>query len=133
MFFCFLWYYVLQGTVKIIIFVLENINKMTEGFIENIYLEYCVLLLINKKPCYSSDLIVELKKVKLLVVEGTLYPLLSRLKNNGILSYRWEESTQGPPRKYYEMTDYGKIVLNEIEKTWTNISQVIENIKNTEI
>ena len=96
-------------------------------------MEYCVLLLINKKPCYSSDLIVELKKVKLLVVEGTLYPLLSRLKNNGILSYRWEESTQGPPRKYYEMTDYGKIVLNEIEKTWTNISQVIENIKNTEI
>ena len=136
----FLWYYVLQGTVKIIIFALENINKMTEGFIENIssqmrkgYLEYCVLLLINKKPCYSSDLIVELKKVKLIVVEGTLYPLLSRLKNNGILSYRWEESTQGPPRKYYEITDYGKIVLNEIEKTWTNISQVIENIKNTEI
>ena len=105
---------------------------MTEGFIENIssqmrkgYLEYCVLLLINKKPSYTSDLISELKKAKLIVVEGTLYPLLNRLKNNGVLCYRWEESTQGPPRKYYEMTPFGRQVLRDLEFTWENINQVI--------
>ena len=64
-------------------------------------LEYCVLLIISRGEIYASDIIAELKSAKLLVVGGTLYPLLTRLKNNGLLSYNWVESTSGPPRKYY--------------------------------
>ena len=64
-------------------------------------LEYCVMLLLRKEPSYASDIIIRLKDAELIVVEGTLYPLLTRLKNDGLLSYEWRESTQGPPRKYY--------------------------------
>ena len=71
-------------------------------------LEFCILSLINNREMYVSDLIDELKKGKLDVVEGTLYPLLTRLKNGEFLSYRWEESTGGPPRKYYQITEKGK-------------------------
>ena len=71
-------------------------------------LEYCILLVLDGKPLYASDIIDELKNSKMIVVEGTLYPLLTRLKNDGLLAYRWEESTQGPPRKYYELTDEGR-------------------------
>ena len=70
-------------------------------------LEYCILLVIDGKPLYASDIIEELKNSKMIVVEGTLYPLLTRLKNDGLLAYKWEESTQGPPRKYYELTEEG--------------------------
>ena len=66
-------------------------------------LEYCVLLLLRDRPAYASDIIQQLKEAQLLVVEGTLYPLLTRLKNDGLLSYAWQESTQGPPRKYYAL------------------------------
>jgi PadR family transcriptional regulator, regulatory protein PadR len=71
-------------------------------------LEYCILLVLDGKPLYASDIIQELKESKMIVVEGTLYPLLTRLKNDGLLTYRWEESTQGPPRKYYELTGEGR-------------------------
>jgi len=82
----------------------ENIkSQMRKG-----YLEYCILLILKEKPSYASDIISELKDAKLIVVEGTLYPLLTRLKNAELLDYRWEESTQGPPRKYYEMTGKGQ-------------------------
>ena len=74
-------------------------------------LEFCILSLINNREMYVSDLIDELKKGKLDVVEGTLYPLLTRLKNGEFLAYRWEESTSGPPRKYYQITDKGKTFL----------------------
>ena len=67
-------------------------------------LEYCILLLLHREPSYASDIIQKLKDAKLIVVEGTLYPLLTRLKNDGLLSYEWVESTQGPPRKYYKLT-----------------------------
>ena len=76
-------------------------------------LEYCILLILSKNSCYASDIIKGLKDAKVIVVEGTLYPLLTRQKNAGLLSYRWEESTQGPPRKYYELTDSGKEFLKE--------------------
>lgn len=91
-------------------------------------LEFCILSLINKKEMYVSDLIGELKKGKLDVVEGTLYPLLTRLKNGEFLSYRWEESTGGPPRKYYQMTDKGLIFLKELETTWKNLTQSVNDI-----
>ena len=71
-------------------------------------LEYCILSILEQGDAYASDIINKLKDSELIVVEGTLYPLLTRQKNSGLLSYRWEESTQGPPRKYYALTDDGK-------------------------
>lgn len=94
------------------------------------YLEYCILLILKKKPAYASDIISQLKEAHLIVVEGTLYPLLTRLKNGGLLNYRWEESTQGPPRKYYEMTAEGELFLEELDKSWNEISEVINKVKN---
>ena len=103
----------------------DNIkSQMRKG-----YLEYCILLILRKKPAYTSDIISELKKAKLIVVEGTLYPLLTRLKNGDLLDYKWEESTQGPPRKYYEMTPHGTAFLNELESTWSEINNVVKMIK----
>jgi len=93
-------------------------------------LEYCVLLIISKGQIYASDIIAELKSAKLLVVEGTLYPLLTRLKNNGLLSYIWVESTSGPPRKYYVLTDEGKTILGQLDHTWLELSNAIETSKN---
>jgi PadR family transcriptional regulator PadR len=92
-------------------------------------LEYCVLLVISKGEIYASDIIAELKTAKLLVVEGTLYPLLTRLKNNGLLSYNWVESTSGPPRKYYLLTEAGKSILNQLDTTWQELSYAIETSK----
>ena len=74
-------------------------------------LEYCILLLLHKEPSYASDIIQRLKEARLIVVEGTLYPLLTRLKNDDLLSYEWVESTQGPPRKYYSLTPQGETFL----------------------
>jgi len=81
-------------------------------------LEYCILSIISRDETYASDIIAELKKAQLLVVEGTLYPLLTRLKNNGLLTYNWVESTSGPPRKYYALSDEGRKVLEQLDKTW---------------
>ena len=91
-------------------------------------LEFCILSLINEKEMYVSDLIEELKKGKLDVVEGTLYPLLTRLKNGEFLSYRWEESTGGPPRKYYQMTEKGKLFLTELLNTWKDLTESVNQI-----
>lgn len=103
----------------------ENVkSQMRKGF-----LEYCILLIISKKPSYVSDIITELKDAHLIVVEGTLYPLLSRLKNSGLLAYQWQESAQGPPRKYYELTDDGKQFLSELELAWNEINGTISAIK----
>ncbi len=91
-------------------------------------LEFCILSLINEKEMYVSDLIDELRNGKLEVVEGTLYPLLTRLKNGEFLSYRWEESTGGPPRKYYQMTDKGKLFLAELQNTWNDLTDSVNRI-----
>ena len=91
-------------------------------------LEFCILSLINEKEMYVSDLIDELKKGKLDVVEGTLYPLLTRLKNGEFLSYRWEESTGGPPRKYYQFTEKGKLFLAELLNTWNELTESVNQI-----
>ncbi|OQB29924.1 MAG: lineage-specific thermal regulator protein [Bacteroidetes bacterium ADurb.Bin174] len=94
------------------------------------FLEYCILLILKEKPSYASDIIEALKNAKMIVVEGTLYPLLTRLKNADILDYRWEESSLGPPRKYYEMTEKGNELLNELEQSWEELNSVIEKLKN---
>ncbi|WP_312820450.1 PadR family transcriptional regulator [Kaistella carnis] len=91
-------------------------------------LEFCILSLINEREMYVSDLIDELKKGKLDVVEGTLYPLLTRLKNGEFLSYRWEESTGGPPRKYYQLTEKGKLFLTELLNTWNELTESVNQI-----
>jgi len=91
-------------------------------------LEMCILSILKNKEAYPSDIIDELRKAKLLVVEGTLYPLLTRLKKAGLLSYRWEESTSGPPRKYYIITDEGKEALDELKMSWNELTESISKI-----
>lgn len=92
-------------------------------------LEYCVLLLLRRRASYASDIIQQLKDADLLVVEGTLYPLLTRLKNDGLLSYEWQESTQGPPRKYYALTDTGGDFLSGLDSAWNEIENTIHILK----
>lgn len=92
-------------------------------------LEYCILLLLKRQAAYASDIIQQLKEADLLVVEGTLYPLLTRLKKDGLLAYEWQESTQGPPRKYYCLTDSGKQFLDELDKAWGEISNTVNYLK----
>ncbi len=92
-------------------------------------LEYCILLVLEGKPLYASNIIDELKNSKLIVVEGTLYPLLTRLKNAGLLGYQWEESTQGPPRKYYELTEVGKNFVEELGNSWDELVSAVGTIK----
>ena len=94
-------------------------------------LEYCILNLLEQGDAYTSEIIENLKEARLIVVEGTLYPLLTRLKNAGLLSYRWEESPSGPPRKYYVLTETGKAVRNELEKTWSELANAVEITRNT--
>lgn len=93
-------------------------------------LEYCVLLIISRGEIYASDIIAELKQAKLLVVEGTLYPLLTRLKNNGLLGYNWVESTSGPPRKYYVLTPEGREILKQLDTTWDELAYAITTSQN---
>jgi PadR family transcriptional regulator PadR len=92
-------------------------------------LEYCILLLLSKHDLYASDIINRLKGAKMIVVEGTLYPLLTRQKNAGLLSYRWEESTQGPPRKYYSITDQGNMFLDELNRSWNELIESVNTLQ----
>ena len=104
----------------------ENVqSQMRKGI-----LEYCILLLLKKEQAYTSDIIQKLQEAKLIVVEGTLYPLLTRLKNSGLLSYQWVESTQGPPRKYYQLTEKGEEFLGELETSWEELTNTIMHIRN---
>ena len=99
----------------------ENVKaQMRKGI-----LEYCILTVLSKNDAYASDIINALKESRLIVVEGTLYPLLTRQKNAGLLSYRWEESTQGPPRKYYTLTDTGREFLKELDRSWNELVEAI--------
>jgi len=94
-------------------------------------LEYCILTLTSAGEVYASDIIRHLKDAKLIVVEGTLYPLLTRLKNAGLLKYEWKESDQGPPRKYYSRTTEGEIFKTELAATWTELTTSVSKITNT--
>ena len=93
-------------------------------------LEYCILSILGKKDLYTSDIISALKENDLIVVEGTLYPLLTRQKNAGLLKYRWEESTQGPPRKYYSLTEIGRSYLKELDDSCDALISSVKSIKN---
>ena len=88
-------------------------------------LEYCILSVLKDEDAYVAEILGTLKDAKMLVVEGTIYPLLTRLKNAGLLSYRWEESTSGPPRKYYGLTETGKLFLNELNTTWSELQNAV--------
>ena len=104
---------------------LENTKaQMRKGI-----LEYCILSVLSRNSCYASDIIKELKEAKVIVVEGTLYPLLTRQKNAGLLSYRWEESQQGPPRKYYELTPEGREYLADLDKSWDELVESVNMIR----
>lgn len=96
-------------------------------------LELCILGIISEQEAYPSDIINRLKEAQLIVVEGTMYPLLTRLKNEGLLHYNWQESTSGPPRKYYHITDQGSSFLNGLQETWSQLVHAVnittKNIK----
>lgn len=103
---------------------LENTKaQMRKGI-----LEFCILSILDKKEAYPSEIIDTLKDAKLIVVEGTLYPLLTRLKNSELLTYRWEESPSGPPRKYYSLTKMGKAFLDELGGTWKELNDAVQQI-----
>ncbi len=92
-------------------------------------LEYCVLLLLSREASYASDIIARLKEAELIVVEGTLYPLLTRLKKDGLLSYEWKESSMGPPRKYYALTAAGRGFLGELDGVWGELSRTVDILR----
>jgi len=103
-------------------------NEKTYSQMRKGVLELCILSIISDAEVYTSDIISTLKKADLLVVEGTLYPLLTRLKNENLLNYRWEESSGGPPRKYYSLTENGKSELNELKNAWSDLNKSINQI-----
>lgn len=88
-------------------------------------LEFCILSIISQGEVYPSDIISRMKEAKLMVVEGTLYPLLTRLKNQGLLTYTWKESSSGPPRKYYRLTPIGEQFVNELKTTWQELVDAV--------
>ncbi|MBO5920393.1 MAG: PadR family transcriptional regulator [Bacteroidales bacterium] len=109
---------------------------MTDSNVDNIksqmrkgVLEYCILGILGREDAYASLILSSLKDARMIVVEGTLYPLLTRLKNQGMLSYRWEESTQGPPRKYYSLTEKGREALAEMDTAWNEVVSCVEAVK----
>ena len=92
-------------------------------------LELCILSILEKNEAYPSDILNELKASKLIVVEGTLYPLLTRLKNDGLLTYRWEESNSVPPRKYFQLTELGKSFSLELDSSWKELQNAVQKIR----
>ena len=101
---------------------IDNIKaQMRKGI-----LGYCIL---SRNDAYASSIIAELKAAEMIVVEGTLYPLLTRQKNQGLLAYRWEESPQGPPRKYYSITEKGRQCLEQLDMAWTELISQIRTIR----
>ncbi|NDI13969.1 MAG: PadR family transcriptional regulator [Rhodobacteraceae bacterium] len=91
-------------------------------------LEFCILSILNQQDKYATEILDSLKESQMIVVEGTIYPLLTRLKNAALLDYRWEESSSGPPRKYYAITDKGKEVLTELNDSWKALNRAVNKI-----
>jgi PadR family transcriptional regulator PadR len=107
---------------------LKNVDNVKAQMRKGI-LEYCILSILSRGDSYAPQIISELKEADMIVVEGTLYPLLARQKNQGLLSYRWEESPQGPPRKYYMITDSGREILDELDGVWEEMVSQIRAIR----
>ena len=104
----------------------ENIKiQMRKGI-----MDYCVLAILANGDSYAPAIINELKNAEMIVVEGTLYPILTRMKNAGYLTYRWEESPQGPPRKYYTLTEEGRAYLASLDASWDALVEQINTIRN---
>jgi PadR family transcriptional regulator PadR len=105
----------------------KNVSNLenTQAQMRKGVLEFCILSIIAQGEVYPSDIIGKMKEAKLIVVEGTLYPLLTRLKNAGLLSYKWVESTSGPPRKYYSITPIGDQFLKELQTTWSELVEAV--------
>lgn len=124
--FCIILYfnYIFALQINIEMDIEKTKTQMRKGI-----LEYCILSIIKRGgDAYASDIIDELKKSEMIVVEGTLYPLLTRLKNDNLLNYRWEESTSGPPRKYYTLTDEGLQFLQELAETWNQLQNAVNKV-----
>ncbi len=122
----------MHSIVPVIIHILAIPFRLINMKIENTkaqmrkgVLEYCILAIFENGEAYPSDILLRLKKANLIVVEGTLYPLLTRLKNSGLLTYRWEESKSGPPRKYYTITSDGITFLSALDKTWRELVKAV--------
>ena len=112
---------------------MSNNLENTQAQMRRGVLEFCILSILSQEEVYPSDIIVRMKQSKLIVVEGTLYPLLTRLKNAGLLQYRWQESKSGPPRKYYSLTELGKTFLDELRLTWNELVEAVNlTIKKTD-
>ena len=106
-----------------------NVDKCKKRRCAKGILEYCILLILSRGDSYAPKIIAELKNARMIVVEGTLYPILTRQKNQGLLSYRWEESPQGPPRKYYSITDKGREALSQLDVSWDELIAQIAQIR----
>ncbi|HLP86758.1 MAG TPA: PadR family transcriptional regulator [Candidatus Paceibacterota bacterium] len=106
----------------------EEILENTKAQMRKGSLEFCIMLIISKGEVYASDILRDLKNADLIVVEGTLYPLLSRLKSSELLQYTWKESESGPPRKYYTLTDKGKKNLEQLKHTWSKLTKSINSL-----
>lgn len=106
--------------------MIDNIrSQMRKGL-----LEYCILLVIDREPAYATEILDRLRAAQLVVVEGTLYPLLSRLKKAEVLAYYWVESPSGPPRKYFQITPQGKQLLADLEIEWANMAETVGSLHN---
>ena len=108
---------------------MDNISENVRSQMRKGVLEYCILSLLAKEDAYATSIISRLKEVNMIVVEGTLYPLLIRLKNQGSRAYRWEESPQGPPRKYYCISEDGRKLLREMDTSWSDLVETIKTLK----
>src|SRR4051812_6226312 len=123
-------YCILLENLYVCMLILMSMNvENTESQMRKGLLEFCILGIIQRqKEAYPSDIVEQLKTAKLVVLEGTLYPFLTRLKNAGMLTYRWEESTSGPPRKYYALTREGLKFYAQLYETWTEISTAVNQL-----
>lgn len=102
--------------------------KNTKAQMRKGILEFCILLIISRGKAYTNEILKELKNANLIVIEGTLYPLLNRLKTSGLLEYHWSESKNGPPRKYYDLTADGKLFLEQLTQDWTALDQSVNKL-----
>lgn len=110
---------------------MTNADRYADGLAVQLrkgFLAYCVLKICAGKAMYTSDIIAKLREAELVVVEGTIYPLLSRLRRDGLLNHEWQESEQGPPRKYYQTTDFGDEVLASLDQTITNLNKTLKKL-----
>lgn len=108
--------------------IISNVENVKSQMRRGV-LEYCILSILDRKDSYASSILAELREANMTVVEGTIYPLLIRQKNQGLLTYRWEESPQGPPRKYYMITEKGRQALVEMDAVWHEIAGTIRILR----